>query len=172
LSSGGKSAGRQEVWAVDSGKVKSGGGNAANPGGPGRTSADAALSGRLAAISLFDLCQFLMLNRKTGTLTVRSPAGTAYFTFQEGQLLTALNEALRDGDEVVMQAVQWTEGTFEFAAGPVPPDRRIHVSTENILLEAARRIDEMQAWRGRTALLPPPHPRRRPSASAKSAPGP
>jgi hypothetical protein len=140
--------------SLEPGKAKTGGGPSAG-GGAGRGSPDAALSGRLASVSLFDLCQFLMLNRKTGTLTVRSPEGTAYFTFQDGQLLTALNDALRDGGEVVMQAVQWIDGTFEFVAGPVPPDRRIHVSTENILLEAARRIDEMHEADG-TAAGPAP----------------
>lgn len=108
-------------------------------------SAVPALGGRLAAVSLFDLCQFLMLNRKTGTLTVRAPEGTAYFTFHEGQLLSATDEALRDGEGVVLRAVQWRDGTFEFAPGPVPPDRRIQASTESILLEAARQVDEMMA---------------------------
>lgn len=103
-----------------------------------------ALSGQLAAVSLFDLCQFLMLNRKTGTLTVRSGTGVAYLTFHEGQLLTALDESLGEGEGVVLRAVQWTTGGFEFSPGPVPPERKIQASTENILLEAARKIDEMQ----------------------------
>lgn len=107
--------------------------------------ASAALEGRLSAVSLFDLCQFLMLNRKTGNLTVRSGARTAYFTFREGQLMTALDDALREGEAVVLQAVQWHEGSFEFQAGPVPPERRIEASTENILLEAARQLDEIRA---------------------------
>jgi hypothetical protein len=105
-----------------------------------------ALTGRLAAISLFDLCQFLMLNRKTGTLTVRAAGGpgAAYFTFFEGELCTALDDSLREGAEVVLAAVQWTEGSFEFVQWPVPPDRRMNGSTENILLDAARQLDEMQ----------------------------
>jgi hypothetical protein len=114
--------------------------------GSARDGAAPALSGGLAAISLFDLCQFLMLNRKTGTLTVRGDGGTgtAYLTFSEGELCTALDDSLRDGAEAVLRAVQWTEGSFEFVQGPVPPDRRMNASTENILLDAARRLDEMQ----------------------------
>jgi hypothetical protein len=117
--------------------------------GPNRSARDvpaAALTGRLAAISLFDLCQFLMLNRKTGTLTVRSDGGggTAYLSFSEGELCAALDDRMRDGEEVVLRAVQWTDGSFEFAPGPVSPDRRMTASTENILLDAARRLDEMQ----------------------------
>ena len=116
------------------------------PHSSAREAAAPALSGGLAAISLFDLCQFLMLNRKTGTLTVHgdSGAGTAYLTFSEGELCTALDDSLRDGADAVLRAVQWTEGSFEFVQGPVPPDRRMNASTENILLEAARRLDEMQ----------------------------
>lgn len=110
-----------------------------------RPQASSALSGRLSAVSLFDLCQFLMLNRKTGTLTVRSGGKSAYFTFQDGQLMTALDDAFRNGESVVLTAVQWPDGEFSFDPGPVPPDRKIQASTENILLEAARRIDEMHA---------------------------
>ena len=105
----------------------------------------AALEGRLSAVSLFDLCQFIMLNRKTGNLTVRSGTRSAYFTFQDGQIMTALDDSLRDGEGVVLQAVQWVDGTFDFAPGPVPPDRRIEASTENLLLEAARQLDELRA---------------------------
>ncbi len=104
-----------------------------------------ALSGRLSAVSLFDLCQFLMLNRKTGTLTVRSEGRSSYFTFQDGQLMSALDDAFQNGEGVVLEAVQWPDGEFSFDPGPVPPDRKIHASTETILLEAARRIDEMHA---------------------------
>jgi hypothetical protein len=110
----------------------------------------AALSGRLSAVSLFDLCQFLMLNRKTGNLTVRSDGSAAYLVFLDGQLISAADDNRLDGEGVVLRAVQWEEGTFEFVPGPVPPDRRIQSSTENILLEAARRIDEMQEADGRS----------------------
>jgi hypothetical protein len=109
------------------------------------------LAGKLSAVSLFDLCQFLMLNRKTGSLTVRGGggggsgggSGTAYLTFSEGQLCTAMDDNLREGADVVLRVLQWAEGTFEFSQGPVPPDVRMTDSTENILLDAARRIDEM-----------------------------
>lgn len=110
---------------------------------------DKALEGRLDAISLFDVCQFLMLNRKTGTLTVRSDTRAVYLTFHEGQLLNAVDDAFREGEDVVLQAVQWDHGEFVFDLGPVPTERRIDASTENILLEAARRLDEMYAEEGR-----------------------
>ncbi len=112
---------------------------------PARDGAPPALAGRLAAVSLFDLCQFLMLNRKTGNLTIRGPGGgSVYLTFSEGELCSALDDSLRDGVEVVLRAVQWTEGTFEFAPGPVAPERRMNASTENILLDAARQLDELR----------------------------
>ncbi len=126
------------------------GGPRIREGGPARqrdagSGGGAALSGRLSAVSLFDLCQFLMLNRKTGTLEVRSDSGGLQLTFQEGQLMNASDGTLRDAEGVVFRALQWPAGTFEFNPGPVPPERRIEASTENILLESARRIDEMRA---------------------------
>ena len=107
-----------------------------------------ALQGRLDEISLFDICQFLMLNRKTGTLTARHEQDAVYLTFKDGQLLNAVDQSLKNGESVILTAVQWPDGTLAFDAGPVPPERRIHSSTENVLLEAARLLDEMQAGDG------------------------
>lgn len=118
------------------------------PAGPRRADSAphaSALQGRLAEISLFDICQFLMLNRKTGTLTARYEQQAVYLTFKDGQLLNAVDQTLRNGEAVILSAVQWPDGGFVFESGPVPPDRRIHSSTENVLLEAARLLDEMQA---------------------------
>lgn len=125
-------------------------GSAPSPGGPSKKAPDLAsmqyaLLGRLAEVSLFDICQFLMLNRKTGTLTARYEQKAVYLTFKEGQLLNAVDHALKNGEEVILAAVQWPDGTVTFEAGPVPPERRIQSSTENVLLEAARLLDEMSA---------------------------
>jgi len=76
---------------------------------------------------------------------VRAEAGTAHLTFLDGQIGDAMDGAMREGEDVILDAVQWTEGSFEFQAGPVPPARRIQASTENLLLEAARKLDEMHA---------------------------
>jgi len=102
----------------------------------------AALTGRLEAISLFDLCQFLLLNRKTGTLTVRNGESVVRIYFEEGAVLDITDDAMRAGQRVLLGAVQWPSGTFTFDPTPPGVARRVMESTEAILLEAARTIDE------------------------------
>jgi len=104
-----------------------------------------AFTGVLEEFSIFDVGQFLMLNRKTGTLTVRSDPHAVYLTFKDGQLLNAVDERLKNGEAVILAAVQWRSGSFDFEAGPVSPERLIQDSTESVLLEAARVLDEMRA---------------------------
>jgi hypothetical protein len=109
---------------------------------------EAALSGRLEAIPLFDLCQFLMLNRRTGTLVVRNQDETVRIYFEDGAILDIMDHHLRHGEGILLGAVQWPTGTFTFDPTPTGADRRIGASTEAILLEAARRIDEARAQAG------------------------
>lgn len=101
-----------------------------------------ALSGQLEAIPLFDLCQFLMINRRTGTLTVRNGDAVARIYFEDGSILDIMDEALHTGEKILLAAVQWTSGSFTFDPTPPGVQRRITDSTEAILLEAARTIDE------------------------------
>jgi tetratricopeptide (TPR) repeat protein len=48
-------------------------------------------------------------------------------------------------EEVVFELLSWDEGFFSFAEGEcedVPAESRVHISTESLLMEGARRIDE------------------------------
>lgn len=109
------------------------------------TTERAALTGRLEAIPLFDLCQFLLINRRTGTLTVQSRDHIVRIYFKDGMMLDIADEALRSGESVLQAAVQWTVGTFSFDPTPPSVERKLTESTEAILLEAARVIDEQRA---------------------------
>lgn len=108
-------------------------------------SQSSALTGRLESIPLFDVCHFLLLNRRTGTLTVRSGDRTLRIYFVEGMIHDISDEAMRTGEHLLLDAVQWTKGSF--ALDPAPPGvaRRITEATEAILLEAARTIDECRS---------------------------
>jgi hypothetical protein len=115
---------------------------------------EAALTGRLEAIPLFDLCQFLMLNRRTGTLAVRNNDNTVRIYFEEGAILDIMDDALRRGERILLGAVQWPTGSFTFDPTPTGAERRIEASTEAILLEAARLIDEARAQAGESGRGP------------------
>jgi len=112
--------------------------------GVGKQQTQGKFSGDLSAFSLFEICQFLMIVRQTGTLTVRRRADTAAITFSAGQVVSVVAPRLREGEEAFYGVVTWQTGTFEYAPGPVavPANPRIELSTDGLLMEAARRIDE------------------------------
>lgn len=101
--------------------------------------------GELGLISLFDLAQLLLLNGATGTLHVQSGGRKGLLRFDRGQIADALDDRFDSGVEAAYRVFGWAQGTFEFRAGkPSGNGRRIHDSTEGLMLEAARRMDESQ----------------------------
>jgi hypothetical protein len=68
-------------------------------------------------------------------------------------------------EEVVFEVMSWREGFFSFNEGPlteVPPEATVRITTEALLMEGARRIDEWSRIEGRIphlgivpALAPP-----------------
>ncbi len=100
------------------------------------------LAGELGLISLFDIGQLLLLNRATGVMTVTSEGRRGSLWFRDGQLVNAIDEKQRDGEDAAFVVFAWRRGRFEFHGGPLPGVATIEGGTEAIMLEAARRIDE------------------------------
>ncbi len=105
-----------------------------------------AISGRFAGdlsrFSVLDLAQTLMLARKTGLLTVKRGDRAGYFFFRNGEVVSVLDDAQRQGMQAALHLFLWKDGSFEFDFDKVPPEGNIGVTTENLLMEAARRLDE------------------------------
>lgn len=104
--------------------------------------APATLSGELGLIGLFDLGQLLMLNGATGVLSLSQGTRRAYLYFDRGQLANAIDEDHKDGEGAAYRIFAWREGRFEFRHDSAPPARSITETTESIMLEAARLMDE------------------------------
>jgi hypothetical protein len=100
------------------------------------------LVGELGLISLFDLVQLFLLSGATGTLRVASSGRQGHFRFERGQVAGALDDRGPDGIESAYRLFTWRTGTFAFNVGTTGSDRTIHESTEGMMMEAARRIDE------------------------------
>ena len=100
------------------------------------------LAGELGLISLFDIGQLLLLNRATGVMSVTSEGRRGSLWFRDGQLVNAIDEKQRDGEDAAFAVFAWRRGRFEFHGGPLPGVATIEGGTEAIMLEAARRIDE------------------------------
>jgi hypothetical protein len=100
------------------------------------------LVGELGLISLFDLVQLFLLNGANGTLRVASGGRQGHFRFERGQVAGALDDRGPDGIESAYRLFTWRTGTFAFNVGTPGSDRTIHESTEGLMMEAARRMDE------------------------------
>ena len=126
-----------------------------------------AIEGPLRELGIHDVFQLLDLSRKTGVLRVsselREDEGLVYF--DSGRVVRAsirskpapavdgesiskreLERLLRlQVESVVFELMSWQEGFFSFEEWPrerLPRDTRVSVSTESLLMEGARRIDE------------------------------
>jgi hypothetical protein len=102
------------------------------------------LLGSLQVVSLLDFCQFLLLNGKTGTLTLFHRSGVSRLYFSRGEIVNAIDESQgREGREVALSLFRIREGGFRFRQEEVVEKRRIEGTTENLLLDAARKMDEI-----------------------------
>jgi hypothetical protein len=103
------------------------------------------LVGELGLISLFDLVQLFLLSGATGTLRVASSGRQGHFRFERGQVAGARDDQGPDGSESAYRLFAWRTGTFAFNVGTHGSDRTIDESTEGLMMEAARRMDESGA---------------------------
>jgi hypothetical protein len=104
-----------------------------------------AFGGDLALIPLFDLCQLLRLNGATGCLSLRSGERQGALYFDRGTLVNAIDEHVNEGEGAAFALFAWRTGAFEFRAEANVGPRVIESSTEAVMMEAARRLDESGA---------------------------
>lgn len=99
------------------------------------------MTGTLGLFSLVDLFQLLSSSSRTGRLLIDHPEGKAKVYFDKGKVVHADFEQLR-GDAAIYELFKNEQGGFEFSVGLPSPEISINQSTENLLLEAIRRVDE------------------------------
>lgn len=103
------------------------------------------IEGLLEEMNLIDLFQTLEMGQKTCRLTVKSNnAEMCEIYFESGQVYDA---SLGDlgGDEAVYKMASWSRGSFEIDFNAAPSgQRRTTQSTQGLLMEAMRLLDEAQ----------------------------
>lgn len=112
-----------------------------------RTSQVRTMSGNLSEVSLVDLLQLFSTSKKSGVLVVRREEDIGRIYLRRGQIVhVTINE---NPDlpslKAMYRLLTWEYGTFELE----PPDERefsdeITLSTEAILMEGMRQIDELR----------------------------
>jgi DNA-binding response OmpR family regulator len=100
------------------------------------------LTGSLEDMGLVDLLQTFEISRKSGMARVREPNGKALVIyFRDGKVVDAELGRLR-GEEAVYRGLIWNCGTFEVDFRPIPNEDIIPTSTQGLLMEGMRRVDE------------------------------
>jgi CheY-like chemotaxis protein len=107
--------------------------------------------GSLSDMGVVDLLQTFEVSRKSGTAHIRNGANDAKVVFREGKVIDAVLGNLR-GEEAVYRTLIWGEGSFEVEFTTVKGEDIIEVSTQGLLMEGMRRVDE---WGRLLEQLPP-----------------
>jgi CheY-like chemotaxis protein len=103
----------------------------------------AAFAGNLADMGVVDLVQTLEMGKKSGTLHVQNrKGGEAICYFRDGRILDCELPGKLSGENAFYRLLNWQEGEFAIEFKPVDREERIPVSTQGLLMEGMRRIDE------------------------------
>jgi hypothetical protein len=105
--------------------------------------ADSVVRGSLAQMNVLDLLQSLDMGRKTCALTLTNSADRCQMFFSEGQIHHATYGAgAITGDEAVYKVLSWTGGNFEIDFKGASQEQTTTQSTQGLLLEGLRLLDE------------------------------
>lgn len=109
-----------------------------------------AFQGSLAELHLPDIIQLISVSGKSGVFNLVDGALRGQIYLQDGKIVHAQLEDA-SGEEAVYALAIWSQGEFKFEPGVVTEQKTITKSNTNLLMEAARRLDE---WRVLTKKIP------------------
>ena len=102
----------------------------------------ASFAGNLSDMGVVDLVQTLEMGKKSGALHIRSKKGAeAVAYFREGRIVDCELGKV-GGENAFYRLLNWQEGEFAIEFKPIERAERIPVSTQGLLMEGMRRIDE------------------------------
>ncbi|WP_394821002.1 response regulator [Pendulispora albinea] len=114
---------------------------------PGRTR----FTGSIQDMAVVDLLQTFEVSRKSGVVHLSSGPQQAHVFFRDGKIVDANLGRLR-GEEAIYRILIWNEADFEVEFTQVKNEDIIGTSTQGILMEGMRRVDE---WTRLLEQLPP-----------------
>jgi hypothetical protein len=109
-----------------------------------------AFQGSLKELPLPDIIQLVSVSGKTGKFTLTREADRGFIYLRSGQMVHALVGDLI-GEEAIYALAIWNSGEFQFNPGEETDRQTITKSNTNLLMEAARRLDE---WRVLSKKIP------------------
>ncbi len=102
---------------------------------------ESTLRGSLAQMNVMDLLQSLDMGHKTCALTLSNNGDRCQMFFNDGQINHAIYGELK-GDDAVFKVLSWTGGNFEINFSGSSPEQTVTRSTQGLLLEGLRLLDE------------------------------
>ena len=109
-----------------------------------------AFQGSLTELHLPDIIQLISVSGKTGVFHLTDGPLKGQIYLHDGKIVHAqLEDAV--GEEAVYTLAIWSQGDFKFEPGTGTELRTISKSNTNLLMEAARRLDE---WRVLSKKIP------------------
>jgi CheY-like chemotaxis protein len=108
-------------------------------------------AGSIADMGVVDLLQTFEVSRKSGIVHLFFESGDAHIYFRDGKVIDAALGTLV-GEEAVYRALLLNDGTFEVEFCRVENPAVIEASTQGLLMEGMRRVDE---WGKLMESLPP-----------------
>lgn len=107
-------------------------------------------SGSLSDMGVVDLVQTFEMGRKTGVITIEGERHATIY-FREGRVVDAEMGKLQ-GENAFYRLLNTSDGNFDVQFVPVERSDRIEISTQGLLMEGMRRLDE---WGRVLEQLPP-----------------
>ena len=99
------------------------------------------ISGSLADVTLLELLQLMNWGGKTGVVTVFWRGTSGRIFLREGQVVHATFSG-EQGEAAAYRLLARDGGSFTWESGPASCPTTVQTSTQNLLLEAARLMDE------------------------------
>lgn len=101
-----------------------------------------ALEGNLADFELTDLFQLIQLGQKDGSLRIHINNDIGIVHFKGGNVIFAKTNSV-SGEKAIDVILRWKDGRFIFKPGEVTMTPNLNLPIQQVILEAARRIDEL-----------------------------
>src|SRR6188472_1560276 len=109
-------------------------------------------AGRVADMPVVDVIQTIEISRKSGVIQFTGDRGLqATIYFRDGRVIDAEAGALQ-GEDAIYRLLTWNEGEFEVVFRTVRRREVITTSSQGLLMEGMRRLDE---WSRLLEQLPP-----------------
>lgn len=103
-----------------------------------------AFQGSLKELPLPDIIQLVSVSGKTGVFSLRRNGDSTGEIYLRGGQIVHAHVGDLQGEEAMYELAIWPEGDFVFTPGTETDVTTIQKSNTNLLMEAARRIDEWQ----------------------------